>query len=213
MLNTGYSDFYLIFLPGKVKNSGEMKKTYSTIILLLGIGLGGILFAQQSANPDAGDKQEGEKPPEVKIHIQKDTDEDGNMVQMDSLFTWTWSWDNRIPEDFQDRLQDIFEHFEDGFSFYFNDSTLSGQRFHKFFNEDFSRKLEDLQNLDEKFDEDFLEKLNEKLEGLQDLDIQFQWDENFNRHLETGIQQMFEKWQEFYEDHQEDLLQPRRKAL
>lgn len=190
-----------------------MKKTYSTIILLLGIGLGGILFAQQSANPDTGDKNEREKLPDVKIHVQKDVDEDGSMVQMDSSFSWTWSWENGIPEDFQHRLQDIFKHFEDGFYFHFNDSTLSGQRFHKFFNEDFNWKLEGLQNLDEKFNDDFIEKLNKKLEGLQDMDIQFQWEENFSQHLEKRIQQMLQKWQEFYEDHQKDVFQPQRRAL
>ena len=190
-----------------------MKKTYSTIILLVGIGLGGILFAQQSANPDPGDMNEKQKPPDIKIHVQKDVDERGNMVQADSSFSWTWSWDNGIPEEFQHRLQDIFEHFEDGFSLHFSDSILSGQRFHQFFNEDFNRKLEGLQSLDEKFDEDLIEKLDEKLEGLQDLDIQFQWDDNFSKHLEKRIQQMLEKWQEFYEDHQQDEFQPQRRAL
>ncbi len=189
-----------------------MKKTYSTIILLLGIGLGGFLFAQQSINPINEDQRQGKKQPEVKIHVQKEADKEGNVTRMDSTWIWTWTWENEFPEDFQGQIEDFFKRFGDKFTFHFNDSILSGQRFHELLNEDFSSKLEGLERLDEKFNEDFLEKLNEKLEMWQERDFQFQWNEKFNQHLQQEMEQMLEKWHEFYQDHQE-FGQPQKKAL
>ncbi len=190
-----------------------MKKTYSTIIVILGIGLGGFLFAQQSAEPEISREGSEKEQPDVRIHVQKELDEDGNIIQVDSSYSWNWSGDEQSMEDIQDKLMDFFEDIGDGFSFHFKDSTIFPQGFHEFFQEDFNQKLEDLQGLNEKFDEQYLERFNEKLEKLQDKDFQFKLDENFNQHLEQGWQRILEKWQEFYQDHQQELNQHGKKAL
>lgn len=190
-----------------------MKKTYSTIILILGIGLGGFLFAQQSKEPGNTDHQSDKSRPAIKIQVQKDLDEDGNIIRVDSSYSWTWSGDERFQEDIQVKLQDFFENFNNNFSFHFDDSTLFRKGFHEFFNEDFKQNLDNLQGWNKRFDDQFIERLNENLEKLQDQDIQLHWNDNFNQQLEQGLQRMLDKWQKFYQNHQENRNQRQGKPL
>jgi hypothetical protein len=135
------------------------------------------------------------------------------VVGTDSTGSWTWSGDDEISAELQHHFQELFDEFRDGFNFYFNDSTLRGQYFKKFFDENLTRKMDELKYLQEPFNEEFFENLNEKLEKLQEADFHFQWDQNFNQHMKQGIEQMHEKWQQFYQEHQEEFMKPQRKAL
>lgn len=190
-----------------------MKKTYSTLIFSLGIGIGGLSFAQQPTQPIPEGQDQDEHQPDTSITSQKNTDAQGNGMVADSTWSWTWSGDAEVSADLPHHFQELVDQFRDGFNFHFNDSTLNGQYFQELFGEDFNRKLEELKHFEEPFNEEFFENLNEKLEKLQEADIHFQWDQNFNQHLEQGIEQMLDKWQQFYQEHQGDFIQPRRKAL
>jgi len=190
-----------------------MKKTYSILIFSLGIVIGGLSFAQQPAQTFTEDFNQEVHSSDTGIQMQKDIDAQGNVVGTDSTGSCTWSGDDEISAELQHHFQELFDEFRDGFNFYFNDSTLRGQYFKKFFDENLTRKMDELKYLQEPFNEEFFENLNEKLEKLQEADFHFQWDQNFNQHMKQGIEQMHEKWQQFYQEHQEEFMKPQRKAL
>lgn len=190
-----------------------MKKTYSILIFSLGIVIGGLSFAQQPAQLYTEDPDQDVNPPDTGAQAKKDIEAQGKVVGTDSTWSWTWSRDAEISAELQYHLQELFNQFRDGFDFHFNDSTLRGQHLQEFFDENLNRKMDELKHLQEPFDEEFFENLNEKLKKLQEADFHFQWDQNFDQQMKQGIEQMLEKWQQFYQEHQGEFMKPQRKAL
>jgi hypothetical protein len=169
-----------------------MRKAYSTIILLLGIGIGGLLFAQKTENSDPENKQVKKPEPEINVHVQKELDEKGNIQRLDSSYSWRWSYQDDIPE----RLQEFFKNFNQDFSFHFSDSIIFPDGIQGFFDKDFQRIFEDMPWESDSFDEKFQQKFREK---LNDMEFRFNWDENFNKDWENRFKEMEERMKELYQ--------------
>ncbi|MBS0000234.1 MAG: hypothetical protein KFF73_14735 [Cyclobacteriaceae bacterium] len=178
-----------------------MKKAYSTIVLVLGIGLVGFLFAQQSGGSH-GDPARDNQNSGTFIQDQKEPDEAGEINRMDSSHSLAWFEHVVIPEDFQDRLTEIFRNLEENFAVLYGDSTSLPEGIQRFFNENLQRKLEHFHA--EILNGHFLERLDESLEKLHDQDFRLQWDQDFNRQLRENLENMQERLEELDQRLQEN---------
>jgi len=173
-----------------------MKKVYSTVSILIGIG--GFVFAQQSGDPVI-DNYKKKLQPDIRIYVQNDLDENGNIQKMDSSFTWNWSGEVEIPDDLHEKIQDLFKNFNHEFYFDFNDTTIFPGEIHRFFEKDLRWMLENLPYKTEIFDKEFQKRLEEKLKKLNDVEFHFKWDENFDQRLKERLEELQERLEHLYQ--------------
>jgi hypothetical protein len=179
-----------------LKIQKKMKNMYATILIILGLGTGMILFAQ-SPEGSGSEGNTGINPkPDIQIHEQKEMEDRTNIQKIDSSYTWSWQDEKELPEEMQERVKDVIEKLGNGFYFHFNDSTLFPEGMQGFFNEDFHQLFKDFEWRSEIFDEKF----HEQLEKLNDFEFHFQWDEDFNQKLEDRLKELEERLNKFYQD-------------
>lgn len=92
------------------------KKTFIGIIVILLIAMIPISQHLQAQKKDNPDKKKGNEP-KVDIKVNKKTDGNGNVVQYDSTYTWSWSNDGKMMPAEADSM---FRKMQQQFSFNFN---------------------------------------------------------------------------------------------
>lgn len=157
-------------------------------------------------NPLFGQVQEkaDSNRPEVKIDVQKEFDEQGNVIGYDSTYSWYFSGKKLTNFDFDS----IFEGSQD----YFND-------WNKYFDRKYFKQYSQLlyqdwqwQNLDSSmfsdlgnlFDEEFLDQLNFRNEyfPFYDSSISFNFEE-FSHQFKEDHNDYFERLKNYQEEHQQ----------
>lgn len=100
------------------------------LVIALGAGLFGIILAQPKKDTKKSNA------PKEDIKVNKKFDEQGNLIQYDSTYTYNWSSDTTLTNHLS--AEDFQKFFGGNFSFS-NDSTMTG---HSFF-DDFDRMFSD----------------------------------------------------------------------
>ena len=156
--------------------------------------------------------------PEEKSIVNKEFDENGNLIQYDSTFVWQWNSDSILNFSFGDNF--VFGNdFPGMFGEFFNDSIFEqfGLRnepfFHPFGDDDFFRHFEhSFPGFPSKRDSTFnfgfgkTEPFNFNIKELEDLQKQLQ--EKFNQHNlmvpEFKSPEQKEEWEKLIQKHQKE---------
>ncbi len=87
--------------------------------------------------------QQNKKKPEEKSIVNKEFDENGNLIKYDSTFVWSWSGDSAFQFEFP--MNDFFSGKDfPGFGEMFSDSAFEGHFNHPFFNfDEFGQQFSD----------------------------------------------------------------------
>lgn len=199
----------------------EMKTTQIFTLLMI------LVFAWHGPDSHAQEEETDRSEPKIDIRVHKDTDEDGNIIRMDSSFTWSWSGSDdldSVMSEFSNQFNMDFN-FPMDFSFDFHVPEISTGNFSFNFG-DSALALDDL--------DDFLEDFESQIHKFHDLNIHVDpfesWggEEAFRKHFEEKfdhqelekriesffdnedfqkkMEQMMEKQHEFMEKHQ-DLIE------
>jgi hypothetical protein len=142
------------------------------IILLAALATGTIVLLFFSQGLKAQKNEKGQKP-NVKISVNKKTDQNGNVVQYDSTYSYSWSGNTSSPENSDSVFQSIdkqfgnnsffgkqhFGIFNDSDFFSVNDSSFFGNT-SKFFgsNSDINKEMERMMQQQEAMMEHFFGK-------------------------------------------------------
>lgn len=114
--------------------------------------------------------QDEKSVPEVKIDVQKKFDEQGNLIGMDSVRTWTWSGDHFSQEEFDSVWRDFHSRFDHLMKENFNGYSFNDlPDMHNFWlwNGEDSTAYSHFDRLDEFLNEDFKEYMKEFEERLE----------------------------------------------
>ena len=156
--------------------------------------------------------QEENNGPQVKVDVKKEYDEDGNLIRMDSVRTWTWSGESFSPEEFDSLWNngglDPDAFLPRNFDFYgFNDMPFPP--IHNFWHwngEDSTA----YSYLDQFFDDGFLQEFRRNFnfpdQGSDSLNYSHRGLNGTEEFLNEDFQQYFrdleERMQQYQKDHQ-----------
>lgn len=158
--------------------------------------------------------------PDVKINIEKEFDEDGNLVGVDTVKTWSWSGHQFSEHDFDSVMDHFSDHFEDflprNFDHFSFHDMPNGPPLHNFWewNEDDSSAFS---QLDEYFDESFFEDFQDHFQmpltlndwdfpgsdsaGLSFHDFGF-LEDHFDEDFHNNFEDLQKRMQLYHEEHQ-----------
>ncbi|MBN1820167.1 MAG: hypothetical protein JW833_05605 [Prolixibacteraceae bacterium] len=164
------------------------------IIMLVSFFLPAFLMAQQKENKD-------KKDPDEQITINKEYDEEGNLIRYDSTYTFEWHSDTMMvfPQGGGSFFApDIFSGPNDLISKFFSDSLFHISPFRNEWNEDFFKGHEDFfkQFNNPFFDEEFFGNYTWKGDSLNN----FQWNDStfvnpFSDHFNfPGMSEFFKNY-------------------
>ena len=110
-------------------------KKYISITAALALALASVMILIPVSGFTQNDPEMKKRDPEIKWDVQKDYDEDGNLVWFDSTYSWSWSDFDFGGAEFDSLFEDFFGDFR------FSDSLFTspfGSMPHSFgFREDF----------------------------------------------------------------------------
>jgi hypothetical protein len=157
-------------------------------VLLAIAAISGVLCFFRPASAQEVDKKDPGKP-DVKIKVNKEYDNKGNVTRYDSTYSYSWSGNGQIPADADSLLKGFSHHFYFGNS---ADSVFNGMGFEglfgndPFFSQPFSRN-------EKQFEEFFNRNLFPADSSFEDNPADF-----FNRDFREMIKQQQQRMEQFY---------------